>query len=235
MPERPYTLLSCCVSIDGYIGSAASRLLLSNDADFDRVDAVRASCDAILVGAETVRIDNPRLLVRSEGRREQRAARGLPETPIKVTVTRRAELDARADFFNAGDTEKIVYCATPRVADARNRLGLVATVVDAGDNVEMRTLSTDLGARGVDRLMVEGGGTVHTQFLTDDIVDELQLTVAPVFVGDSDAPRFVRDGIFPWNPARRAELVDVQKLGDVVLLRYALSSRFEEAECGNRC
>jgi 5-amino-6-(5-phosphoribosylamino)uracil reductase len=97
----------------------------------------------------------------------------------------------------------------------------------------MRTLSTDLAARGVDRLMVEGGGTVHTQFLTDDIVDELQLTVAPVFVGDSDAPRFVRDGIFPWSSARRAELVEVQKLGDVVLLRYALSSRFREAEQGN--
>jgi 5-amino-6-(5-phosphoribosylamino)uracil reductase len=231
MRERPYTLLSCCVSIDGYIGSAASRLLLSNDADFDRVDAVRASCDAILVGAETVRIDNPRLLVRSEARREQRAALGLPESPIKVTVTRRAELDARADFFNAGDAEKIVYCSSPWAADARDRLSPVATVVDAGDTVEMRTLSTDLAARGVDRLMVEGGGTVHTQFLTDDIVDELQLTVAPVFVGDSDATRFVRDGMFPWNPARRAELVDVQKLGDVVLLRYALSSRFQENRC----
>ena len=95
MRERPYTLLSCCVSIDGYIGIAASRLHLSNDADFDRVDAVRASCDAILVGAETVRIDNPRLLVRSPTRRAERAARGLPESPIKVTVTRRAELDAR--------------------------------------------------------------------------------------------------------------------------------------------
>jgi 5-amino-6-(5-phosphoribosylamino)uracil reductase len=108
-------------------------------------------------------------------------------------------------------------------------------VVDAGDNVEMRALSTDLAARGIDRLMVEGGGTVHTQFLTDDLVDELQLTVAPVFVGDSDATRFVRDGRFPWNPARRAELVDVQKLGDVVLLRYALSSRFQEAQRGNGC
>jgi 5-amino-6-(5-phosphoribosylamino)uracil reductase len=154
---------------------------------------------------------------------------------MKVTVTRRADLDARADFFNVGDTEKLVYCAGPAVADARDRLGPVATVVDPGDNVEMRTLTTDLAARGVDRLMVEGGGTVHTQFLTDDIVDELQLTVAPVFVGDSDAPRFVRDGIFPWNPARRAELVDVQKLGDVVLLRYALSSRFQENERGNGC
>ena len=227
MRERPYTLLSCCVSIDGYIGNAASRLLLSNDADFDRVDAVRASCDAILVGAETVRIDNPRLLVRSESRREERAARGLPESPIKVTVTRRAARDARADFFEAGDAEKIVYCASPGAAAACDRLGPVATVVDAGDSIEMATLSTDLASRGVERLMVEGGGTVHTQFLTDDIVDELQLTVAPVFVGDSDATRFVRDGMFPWNPARRAELVDVQKLGDVVLLRYALSSRFD--------
>lgn len=229
MRERPYTLLSCCVSIDGYIGNAASRLLLSNDADFDRVDAVRASCDAILVGAETVRVDNPRLVVRSQTRREERAARGLPASPIKVTVTRRAELDARADFFSAGDAEKLVYCASPRVDDARERLGPVATVVDGGDSVEMSSLSTDLAGRGVERLMVEGGGTVHTQFLTEDIVDELQLTVAPVFVGDSEAVRFVRDGVFPWNPSRRAELVDVRQLGDVVLLRYALSSRFEDA------
>jgi 5-amino-6-(5-phosphoribosylamino)uracil reductase len=229
MGDRPYTLLSCCVSIDGYIGNAASRLLLSNDADFDRVDAVRASCDAILVGAETVRVDNPRLLVRSQTRRDERAARGLPASPIKVTVTRRAELDARADFFNAGDAEKLVYCASARVDDARERLGPVATVVDGGDNVKMHSLTADLADRGVERLMVEGGGTVHTQFLTEDLVDELQLTVAPIFVGDSHATRFVRDGVFPWNPARRAELVDVRKLGDVVLLRYALSSRFEDA------
>ena len=229
MRDRPYTLLSCSVSIDGYIGSAASRLLLSNDADFDRVDAVRASCDAILVGAATVRIDNPRLLVRSPARRDERSARGLAPSPMKVTVTRGADLDARADFFTAGDAEKLVYCASPLVPDARERLGRVATVVDGGADVEMSTLSGDLAARGVERLMVEGGATVHTQFLTEDIVDELQLTIAPVFVGESDAPRFVRDGRFPWNPGRRAELVDVRQIGDVVLLRYALSSRFEEA------
>jgi 5-amino-6-(5-phosphoribosylamino)uracil reductase len=226
MRDRPYTLLSCSVSIDGYIGTAASRLFLSNDADFDRVDEVRASCDAILVGATTVRSDNPRLLVRSEARREARAARGLAPSPMKVTVTRRAELDARADFFTAGETEKLVYCPTFRVRDARERLGPVATVVDGGNAVEMRELSTDLAGRGVQRLMVEGGGNVHTQFLTDDLVDELQLVVAPVFVGDSQAPRFVRDGVFPWNAARRATLADVRQIGDVVLLRYALSSRF---------
>ena len=205
MRDRPYTLLSCSVSIDGYIAGVASRLLLSNDADFDRVDAVRASCDAILVGAATVRIDNPRLLVRSQARRDERTARGLAPSPIKVTVTRRAELDARADFFTAGDAEKLVYCASPRVADARARLG-------AGrDRRRRRRHRGDARAqhrprrRGVERLMVEGGGKVHTQFLTDDLVDELQLVVAPMFVGDSQAPRFVRDGALPVEPRPAGE------------------------------
>ena len=215
------------MSIDGYLGSAAPRRLeLSNGADFDRVDAVRASCDAILVGAATVRNDNPRLLVRSESRRDERTARGLAPSPIKVTVTARVELDARADFFTTGDAEKLVYCTTQRVANARSRLGPVATVVDGGQPVRMRRLSEDLGARGVQRLMVEGGGKVHTQFLTDNLVDELQLVVAPFFVGDSRATRFVSDGHFPWNPDRRATLAEVRQIGDVVLLRYALSPRF---------
>jgi 5-amino-6-(5-phosphoribosylamino)uracil reductase len=228
MPDLPYTLLSCALSIDGYLGGASSRRLeLSNDADFDRVDAVRASCDAILVGAATVRNDNPRLLVRSKTRRDARAAYGLPPSPIKVTVTERVELDPRADFFIAGEAEKLVYCVSPRVTDARSRLGSVATVVDGGRRVRMRRLSEDLCARGVHRLMVEGGGTVHTQFLTDNLVDELQLVVAPFFVGDSRAPRFVTDGRFPWNPDRRARLAEVRQIGDVVLLRYALSRRFE--------
>jgi 5-amino-6-(5-phosphoribosylamino)uracil reductase len=228
MLDRPYILLSCALSIDGYLGSATSRRLeLSNDADFDRVDGVRASCDAILVGAATVRNDNPRLLVRSPARREERTTRGLAPSPMKVTVTERVELDPRADFFTAGDAEKLVYCASPRVTDARSRLGRVATVVDGGQRVRMRGLCEDLGARGVQRLMVEGGGKVHTQFLTDNLVDELQLVVAPFFVGDSRAPRFVSDGRFPWNPDRRARLAEVRQIGDVVLLRYALSPRFQ--------
>jgi 5-amino-6-(5-phosphoribosylamino)uracil reductase len=225
--DRPYTVLSCGISIDGYLDSATDeRLLLSNDADLDRVDAVRASCDAILVGAATVRNDNPRLLVREPSRREERVARGLPPSPIKVTVTCRAELDASANFFATGDGEKLVYCGSATVPAARGRLDSVATVIDGGQSVSMERLSEDLYARGVHRLMVEGGGTVHTQFLVADLADELHLVVAPFFVGDSRARRFVDDGRFPWNPSRRATLAEVRPIGDVVLLRYALSTRF---------
>ncbi|MGZ4437394.1 MAG: RibD family protein [Nocardioidaceae bacterium] len=227
MAERPYTLLSCGMSLDGYLDTATDeRLLLSNEADFDRVDEVRAGCDAILVGAATIRNDNPRLLVRRRARQAERVARGQCPTPIKVTVTERAELEPGANFFAAGDGDKLVYCASRSLDRARARLGRVATVIDGGRRVDLRHVSEDLRARGVERLMVEGGGTVHTQFLTADLVDELHLVVAPFFVGDSRARRFVDDGRFPWNPDHRATLADVRRIGDVVLLRYALSARF---------
>ncbi len=84
--------------------------------------------------------------------------------------------------------------------EARGRVGAVATVVDGGDPVDMRRVSEDLFARGVQRLMVEGGGTVHTQFLTADLADELQLVVAPFFVGDSRAPALRRRRLVPLEP-----------------------------------
>lgn len=231
MPERPYTVLSCGMSLDGYIDSpSVTRLPLSNAADFDRVDAVRAGCDAILVGAATVRADNPRLLVRSSQRRQARVARGAAATPTKVTVTAGGGLDPRAHFFTAGEVDKLVYSARPAVDGVRAGLHRVATVVDGGRRVTMRTVAEDLYARQVRTLLVEGGGNVHTQFLTAGLVDELQLVVAPLFVGDPRAHRFVNDGSFPWNPARRATLADVQRIGDVVLLRYALSDRFGEQQ-----
>jgi 5-amino-6-(5-phosphoribosylamino)uracil reductase len=217
------------MSLDGYLDDATlTRLRLSNDADFDRVDEVRASCDAIMVGARTVRTDDPRLLVRSAARRRERIARGLAPSPIKVTVTAGGVLDPDGNFFTTGEAEKIVYCPADAMPAVCHRVGDVATVVDAGRRVAMRRICEDLSDRGVARLMVEGGGTVLTQFLTADLVDELQLVVAPFFVGDSAARRVVDDGVFPWNPRRRAPLAEVRQIEDVVLMRYALSPRFGE-------
>lgn len=228
MTDRPYTLLSCGVSLDGYLDSPSRRrLALSNAADFDRVDGVRASCDAILVGASTVRNDNPRLTLRSPDREADRLARGLPACPTKVTVTGSGHLDPDAQFFQAGSGDRLVYCPCDVGQALRERLGHRATVVALAGPLSMRLVSEDLSARGVNRLMVEGGGTIHTQFLTDDLADELQLVIAPMFVGDSRAHRFALDGRYPWNPNRRADLTEVRRIGDVVLLRYALSPRYE--------
>jgi 5-amino-6-(5-phosphoribosylamino)uracil reductase len=234
--DAPYVTLSSATSLDGYLDRAdPPRLTLSNDADFDRIDDVRANNDAILVGARTIRRDNPRLLVRSVARQIRRETAGLTRSPWKVTVTASGDLDPEAAFFTTGDTTKLVYCPTPVAERIRQRVGHAALVVGLGKGVTMADLVADLADRGVRQLMVEGGGTVHTQFLAANLVDELHLAVAPFFVGDQRAPRFVGDALFPWTSTRRASLAEVRQIGDMVLLRYALSDRFtwHEAESDN--
>ena len=232
MAERPYTLLSCAVSLDGCLDDTTDRrLVLSNEADLDRVDAVRASCDAILVGAGTVRADDPRLSVRGADRRARRLAEGRSPTPRKVTLTRHPGLDPRAAMFAGGEGDPLVYCATPAVEATREGLGDTATVVDAGASPQVGWVSDDLGERGVRRLMVEGGQHVLSQFLEAQVADELQLVVAPVLVGDARAPRLVADVRMPGG-RHGAHLAEVRRIEDVVLLRYALSARFEQDDQG---
>jgi 5-amino-6-(5-phosphoribosylamino)uracil reductase len=223
VPDRPYVLLSAAMSVDGHIDdSAPEPLLLSDAADLDRVDEVRAGVDAILVGATTLRRDNPRLLVRSPERRAARVAAGRDPDPIKVTVTGSGDLDPAARFFTTGEGSKLVYAATPGLHTARKAVGAVAAVVDAGDPLDLHRLLADLAGRGVARLMVEGGTTMHTLFLTAGVADELQLVVAPFFVGDPRAPRFVGPGRFPHDTAHRMRLAEARPIGDLVLLRYLM-------------
>ncbi|MBO0876058.1 MAG: dihydrofolate reductase family protein [Pseudonocardia sp.] len=218
---RPYVLLSAAVSMDGYLDDTGpTPLVLSSAEDLDEVDEVRAGVDAIMVGAGTVRADNPRLLVRSPARRRERERRGMPASPAKVTLSASAELDPEAAFFTVGEVERMVYVPDSVVPAATARLGAVATVVGAGDPPRPSTVLADLAARGYGRLLVEGGGLVHTQFLAEDVVDEVRLAVAPFFVGDPAAPRWVRPEAFPQGAARRMRLVEARPLGDIAVLRY---------------
>ncbi|GAA5032853.1 dihydrofolate reductase family protein [Actinopolymorpha pittospori] len=225
MPRRPYVVASAAMSVDGYLDDGdVTRLLLSNDADFDRVDDVRASCDAILVGAETIRRDDPRLLVRSSLRRQARVAAGRPANPWKVTLTGSGDLDPNAAFFTAGEAGRIVYAAGGTAGSLTDRLGDLAVVVDLGERLDLSALLADLWVRGIRRLLVEGGSRIHTEFLTAGLVDELHLVVAPFFVGDPDGTRFVGAGTFPHGPDQRMRLAEVRQIGDVVLARYLLAA-----------
>ncbi|WP_370465776.1 RibD family protein [Nocardia sp. GTS18] len=223
-PRRPRVLLSVATSLDGYIDDAsAQRLLLSNSADFDEVDRLRAESDAILIGAGTLRIDNPRLLVNSAERRATRVASGRPEYPVKITVTASGELDPALRFWHTGGA-KIVYTTTAGAVRLGDRLADTAEVVCLGDRLDLAALLDDLAARGIHRLMVEGGTGMHTGFLAADLVDEIRLAIAPILVGDAAAPRFVGPALFPGGPQRRLHLTGVEQLGDVAVVNYLVGA-----------
>jgi 5-amino-6-(5-phosphoribosylamino)uracil reductase len=239
MRERPYVLLSAAMSADGYIDDASpARLVLSDDADLDRVDELRAHSDAILVGAHTIRTDDPSLRVRSLARQRQRTERGLTPGPRKVTMTRSGNLDPRARFFaRAAGEPPLVYTALAAAGQLSARLSAAAVVVpvpaaaadagigpgaaDAGvppgaAELDLTWILADLAARGVGRLMVEGGAKVLGQFLSGGLADEFLLAVAPIFVADAAAPRLLAG----TRPVGRMTLAGVMQAGDMAVLRY---------------
>jgi len=208
------------MSADGYIDDAGGRgRELSDAADWDRVDELRATSDAIMVGARTIRTDNPRLLVKSPERQQRRVAAGLPPHPLRVTVTSTGDLNLQARFFEAESVPPLVYVPEPAAAHVTGALSLVAVVIETpaiSGRANLACLLGDLAARGVGRLMVEGGATVLAQFLAAGLADEFVLAVAPVFVADPRAPRLLAGLV----PAGRMRLAGLSQAGDMAVLRY---------------
>ncbi len=240
MPPRPYVLLSCATSADGYLDDASPRrLVLSGPADLDRVDEVRAGCDAIMVGAQTVRKDNPRLLIRDPRRRARRTARGLPGHPARITLTGTGDLDPRANFFAPG-APRLVYCATPAHSRAQASLRAQAVHIDAGDPQSVDVILEDLAERSVARLLVEGGAQLLGEFLAQDLADEFHLAIAPFFLTSpapdtaprlnfpSPAPAGAKLPASPSSPASPSgpsnpmTLAETRRVEEMVLLRYLL-------------
>ena len=170
MAERPYTLLGYGMSMDGYLDNASDdRLLLSNDADFDRVDAVRASCDAILVGASIRPQGQPASLRPGSGpHRDANRQQAIADTGQGDGHELRWPRPGRALLHDRRLREARLLrprgvCGHPAAAGVRRHGGRRgATTWTCTRLVE------DLHERGVRRLMVEGGGSVNTQFLTRD-------------------------------------------------------------------
>jgi 5-amino-6-(5-phosphoribosylamino)uracil reductase len=221
VPTRPHTVMSCAVSLDGYLDDASpDRLILSGPEDLDAVDELRARSDAILVGAGTIRADNPRLLIRDQARMAAREAAGKPAHPIQITVTSTGHLDPAARFFTGPGTP-LVYAVTAAVPAAAKNLDDKALVIDAGPALSLSAVLDDLSTqRQVATLLVEGGARILRDLLAANLADELRLAIAPFFVGDASAPRFARPARYPHGPADPMTLVDVRRIGDLVVAHY---------------
>ena len=205
MGERPYVLLSCGTSIDGCLDDARrSGCMLSNDADFDRVDATPGR----LRRDPGRRPDGPpgqpapaRALPRTGGRSGWR--RGVAETPAKVVRHRPRPPRPGRRVLHSGDGERLVYCRLaglrhgPRAARRAGRpWSTRATPSTSGWS--SRT-STSAGWGGS---WSRAARRCTPSSSAQGLADELHLSVAPLFVGDSRAPRLLGAGRFPQDPGR---------------------------------
>lgn len=169
-------ILSAAVTADGYLDdNGPGRLVISTPGDWAAVLRLRAGCDAILVGAETVRRDNPALSLRDDAERARRAARGLRPDLSKAVVTRSGRLDPSLRFFTEGDADRYVF--SPYDIP---EMKAVATVISSeGAPVTAARIVTELEKRGIRRLLVEGGAQTLGLFLGEGLADEVRYAVNP--------------------------------------------------------
>lgn len=167
--------LSFATTADGYLDdNSPERLMISTPGDWEAVMRLRAAHDAILVGAETLRHDNPALLLRDPASCELRRARGVRPDLAKVTVTRSGGLSPTMRFFTEGDADRYIFSQTeiPELKD-------IAEVISTDGSITAGYIVTELEKRGVESLLVEGGARILGMFLAEGMADEVRRAVNP--------------------------------------------------------
>ncbi len=215
MPTRPFVILNMASSIDGRIALRGRvPLKLSSEEDFARVHELRSTCQAVLVGVETVIADDPKLTVKREL---------IPEgtDPLRIVLDSKGRLPPGSSVLD-GSAETLVVTAE----ECTKEFPPAEALRCGSERVDLPNLMRLLDARGIEKLLVEGGSTVAWSFLREGLVDLVHLYVAPVVVADREAP-----SLFSGNLARTAadllkmELKEVTVLGGGLLLTFRPRSR----------
>jgi len=224
--DRPFVYLNMAATVDGKITSATREYpRLTTRYDRDTMDRLRAESDAILVGARSIRADNPFLHVRSEEMQAHRRSIGKPDSLLRIVVTASLDLDLESRFFDdTFGTDRIIATTEEAPRERLTRLESKAEIWQIGRaRVDLRVLLERLKQRGVERLLAEGGGELNWALLEQDLVDELYVTVAPTLLGGRDAPTLLEGTGLAMADQQRLRLVDLHREGDELYLRYAIS------------
>lgn len=216
-----HVVVNAATSADGKLSSRRrEQIAISGPEDFDRVDALRAECDAVMVGIGTVLADDPHLTLDDPDRIAAREEGGEPPHPARVVADSRARTppDARV-LDDAATTYLLASEAAPRERIAAIEDAGARVVVAGAERTDLDGALAELDSRGIERLMVEGGGELIFSLFEAGLVDELSVFVGPKVIGGREAPTLADgEGFVEGFP--ELSLEGVERLDEGVLLRW---------------
>jgi len=226
--NRPYTYINVAMTVDGKLDTFERKgSAISSPRDKERVDRLRAESDAVLVGGLTLLDEDPKLTVKSEALRAERVARGLLPNPIKVGVVTIANVESDSNFLNVGPAKVVIFTTNQTSNDQLEFLRSrgVEVFVHEEHRVNLSKMMESLKELGVQRLMVEGGGTMNFELIKLGLVDEIIAYVAPMIFGGANAPTLADGPGVPREAAVQLKLIGVEEWDDGgVVLKYELTS-----------
>jgi 2,5-diamino-6-(ribosylamino)-4(3H)-pyrimidinone 5'-phosphate reductase len=209
--SRPYVILSAAMSIDGKLATRTGRSNLSSKKDLIRVHKLRNTVDVIIVGRNTISVDDPLLTVRY--------VKG--KNPTRVILDSKGNLSSKSKIIKTAKqipTILVVSENAPRKIERFIAMGV--EIIRCGKNkIDLKKLLKILAKKGIKRIIVEGGGTTNWYFFKEKIVDEIVITITPYILGGSTAISLVEgDGFREISNAFK--LKKIQKIRNEIVLHY---------------
>lgn len=226
MPH-PWVLSNTAMSIDGKIAPFdRTEVAISSEADFRRRDRLRSTVDAILVGGQTVRTDDPGLRIYDAPLVRARMAENRSAHPLGIVVTSQCDLPVDGHFLNTPDQRRLILTTRRAPLANRARVHEKAEVLLVGDDtVDLVAALGMLGDRGIRRILVEAGGTLLFALIRLGLIDEMFVSINALILGGCRSPTAV-DGIgFDYPHCPRPRLIQCfQQDAESVVLHYRLDS-----------
>ncbi|HYF83245.1 MAG TPA: bifunctional diaminohydroxyphosphoribosylaminopyrimidine deaminase/5-amino-6-(5-phosphoribosylamino)uracil reductase RibD [Clostridia bacterium] len=225
--KTPFVLLKSAMTLDGKTATkSGDSKWISGEQSREYVHNLRNKYSSILVGVNTAIKDDPELTTRLEGIKTR--------NPVRIIVDSKGRIPADAKVLETDENKRTIIAATGDMTEEKLKYlkgrGIEVIITDKKDGkVDIRQLMEELYKRGIDSLMVEGGGTVASAFIEEGLIDKVAFFIAPVIIGGKAAPTPVMGaGVDSISDGYRLKHQNVTTFGHDVLIEGYVNVPWEE-------
>jgi 2,5-diamino-6-(ribosylamino)-4(3H)-pyrimidinone 5'-phosphate reductase len=211
---RPKIILSAAISLDGKITTRTGDSKLSSKKDLIRLHKLRSKVDAILIGKNTVKKDDPLLTVRY--------CKG--KNPTRIILDSSGTISINSKILQTSNRVKTIIAVSKKIT-RKNLQKLekfpVDVIVMGKNRVSVKPLLQNLGAQKIKTILLEGGGSINWEFIKNNLVDEFFITITPYILGGTDAISLVQGkGFETILKSTKLRLISIRRLQNDVVLHY---------------
>jgi len=214
--SRPYVILSAAITLDGKLGVKSKRTKLSSKNDKIRVHKLRSNVDAVIIGKNTVHLDNPSLTVRY--------VKG--QNPVRIILDSLGTIKSNSKIIQTCNSVPTIIAVSESISEKnlqRLRKFSLNIIICGKNSVNISQLLRTLLNNGIKRILLEGGGTLNWSFIKKNLIDEAIVTLTPYILGGKDSVSLVEGtGFKNLEVSTKLKLKKIQKNKNELVLFYKL-------------